>query len=217
MREAPIDAAAFIAQWTPMMAVMMLPATAPIALRYARMIREHRAVGLAAFVSGYLLVWSAAGLPAWLVVRAAARMTTTAPLGATAAVIYAACGVFQLTSLKQLCLAHCRSPLSQLLTYASWRGPLRHLRVGVHHGLYCTICCWPLFVMLLLLAPSSLWAMGLVVLVVIVERAWGSPWLRRAVGIACLVLALAAIWVPTLSRGLADHSGAMNMERGMAE
>lgn len=39
--------------------------------------------------------------------------------------------------LKARCLRHCRSPLSLLLRYGSYRGPLRDVRGGAHRGAYC--------------------------------------------------------------------------------
>ncbi|MFC6984176.1 DUF2182 domain-containing protein [Streptomyces cirratus] len=56
---------AFLAVWTLMMTAMMLPATAPVAALYARTITVHRAPRMAVFTVAYLLVWAAAGLPAY--------------------------------------------------------------------------------------------------------------------------------------------------------
>jgi len=63
----------FMLQWTTMMAAMMLPGVLPVAVRYARMIRVQRPLGLAAFGVGYLTVWASAGFPAWLFGRALAH------------------------------------------------------------------------------------------------------------------------------------------------
>src|SRR5258706_6794780 len=120
----------FLLQWTTMMAAMMLPGVLPVALRYARMIRNHRAVGLVAFGGWYLAVWSAAGVPAWLFGRALAQLAHAGALTASAATISAGCGVYQLSAAKQQCLGQCRTPVSLLLRYASWTGRWRHLRVG---------------------------------------------------------------------------------------
>jgi hypothetical protein len=60
------------------------------------------------------------------------------------AAIFAIAGVYQLTSFKDVCLRHCRSPMSLLIHYTSFRGPVIDIRVGLHHGLYCVACCWGL-------------------------------------------------------------------------
>ena len=39
-----------------------------------------------------------------------------------AVAVFAVCGIYQLSPLKDRCLAHCRSPLGLLLHYGSYRG-----------------------------------------------------------------------------------------------
>jgi hypothetical protein len=58
--------------------------------------------------------------------------------------IFVTAGVYQFTSFKDVCLRHCRSPMSLILHYTGLRGPAIDLRVGVHHGIYCIGCCWGL-------------------------------------------------------------------------
>ena len=64
-----------------------------------------------------------------------ARLVNDHPAWATAVavVVFASCGVYQLTPLKTRCLKHCRSPLSLLLHYGAYRGRLRDVRAGAHH------------------------------------------------------------------------------------
>jgi len=57
--------AAFMALWTLMMAAMMLPSVAPVALLYATTVPGHRTARVGGLVAGYLAVWAAAGLPAY--------------------------------------------------------------------------------------------------------------------------------------------------------
>jgi predicted metal-binding membrane protein len=202
----------FLAQWTTMMAAMMLPGVLPVAARYGRMIRRHRPLGLAAFAAGYLLVWATVGFPAWLFGRALGQIAHAAALTAAAATISVACALYQFSSLKTHCLAQCRAPVALLLRYASWRGRLRHLRVGLHHGLYCVACCWALFAMLLLLAPASVWAMVAVVAAVIAEK-WSRRGDRVALGvaIACLAAAAVVVWWPEVVSGIGPTGGLMEM------
>ncbi|CAN5323150.1 hypothetical protein BH20ACT8_BH20ACT8_10070 [soil metagenome] len=138
-----LELPAFAGMWTLMMTAMMLPSVAPVALRYARMIVRPKRVRIAAFVAGYVGVWAASALPAYGLMALGDRAVSAGPPFATAAasVILAACGAYQLTPLKDRCLAVCRSPLGWLLRYAGWHGRLRDLRAGAHHGGYCLACC----------------------------------------------------------------------------
>jgi predicted metal-binding membrane protein len=127
------------------------------------------------------------------------------PAWATAAavVVFAGCGVYQLTPLKSRCLRHCRSPLSLLLHYGSYRGALRDVRAGAHHGAYCLGCCWSLMALFVVLGVMNVAAMVVLAVVVLVEklRVHGEV-LARAVGVAALAFAVAVIWVPALAPGL---------------
>jgi predicted metal-binding membrane protein len=196
---------AFLIMWTPMMAAMMLPAVAPLASVYTRTVQTHRAARLTAFALGYLTVWAAAGVPAFALAWGAGRLADGKPGLATAGAVvaYAACGIYQLTSWKNRCLLHCRSPLSLLLRYGSYRGPLRDAAAGAHHGAYCAGCCWALFVVLVALGVMNLPAMVVLAVVVLVEKSWSRGIaFSRIVGLVAVVLAVAVIWVPALAPGL---------------
>ena len=160
--------ALFVPVWTLMMAAMMLPSVAPTASLYARTFRENRAVRTACAVARYLAVWAAAGVPAYGLAWLAGWLTGKHPSAAhiMAVAVFAVCGIYQLSSLKDRCLAHCRSPLGLLLHYGSYRGRSRDLRVGVHHGAFCLGCCWALMVILIAVGVMNVVAMiGLAALV----------------------------------------------------
>ena len=124
--------AAFVPIWTLMMAAMMLPSVSPVASLYARTIQGRRAMRIAGLVVGYLAVWSVAGVPAYGLAWLAGWLTGKHPGSAhvMAVAVFAICGIYQLSPLKDRCLAHCRSPLGLLLHYGSYRGRSRDLRVG---------------------------------------------------------------------------------------
>ena len=197
--------AAFVAIWTLMMAAMMLPSVAPAAALYARTVQSHRTVRLAGMVAGYLAVWAAAGLPAYGLAWMTGSLTGQHPSVAhvLAIVTFAVVGAYQLSPLKDRCLAHCRSPLALLLHYGSYRGRSRDLRVGLHHGGYCLGCCWGLMVILIAVGVMNLVAMVGLAALVLVEKTW--RWgvvAGRIAGVALLALAVAAIWLPWLAPGL---------------
>jgi len=203
---------AFVPVWTLMMAAMMLPSVTPVATLYARTFQGNRAVRIAGLVVGYLAVWAAAGLPAYGLAWLAGWLAGGHPGGAhfAAVAVFAVCGAYQLSPLKDRCLAHCRSPLGLLLHYGSYRGRLRDLRVGVHHGGYCLGCCWALMIILIAVGVMNVAAMVGLAALVLIEKTWSwGPAAGRLAGVAALALAAAIIWFPWLAPGL--HAAPMMM------
>jgi predicted metal-binding membrane protein len=205
--------AAFVPVWTLMMAAMMLPSVTPTASLYAKTIQGDRAMRTTGLVAGYLAVWAAAGLPAYGLAWLAGWLTGNHPTAAhvVAVTAFAVCGIYQLSSLKDRCLAHCRSPLGLLLHYGSYRGRLRDLRVGAHHGGYCLGCCWGLMLLLIAVGVMNVAAMVGLAALVLVEKTWArGPMVGRLAGVAALALALATVWLPWLAPGL-DPAAPMMM------
>ncbi len=206
--------AAFVGVWALMMAAMMLPSVAPVASMYQRSVRSYRALRLSGFTAGYLLAWAGAGVPAYFLALLADRLVSGHPAWATATavVVFASAGIYQLTPLKARCLKHCRSPLSLLLHYGAYQGPLRDVRAGAHHGAYCLGCCWALMALFIAIGMMNVAAMVLLAVVVLVEKLWvHGEVLSRAVGGTALALAVAVIWVPALAPGLRGAGQMMAM------
>lgn len=202
----------FLVMWTLMMAAMMLPAVAPLASISVRTVRSRGALRITGFTLGYLAVWTVAGVPAYVLARGAGRLVEQEQAVATAAAVaaYAACGLYQLTPYKERCLQHCRSPLALLLHYGSYRGRLRDVAAGAHHGAYCAGCCWALFVILIVAGVMNLVAMVVLAAVVLIEKLWSrGVGMSRAVGVLALVCAVAVIWMPALAPGLTSRAPAM--------
>jgi predicted metal-binding membrane protein len=197
--------ALFVPIWTLMMAAMMLPSVAPTASLYTKTFRDNRTLRTAGLVVGYLAVWAAAGVPAYGLAWLAGWLTGMHPGAAhiMAVAVFAVCGVYQLSSLKDRCLAHCRSPLGLLLHYGSYRGRSRDLRVGVHNGAFCLACCWGLMVILIAVGVMNVAAMIGLAALVLIEKVWRwGPAAGRLAGAAALALAVATIWLPWLAPGL---------------
>mgnify|MGYP001589415137 FL=1 len=203
----------FLVMWTLMMAAMMLSSMAPLALLYGRTITVHRGPRLTAFGGGYVLAWGSTGVVAFVVAGlfgdVAADRPTLARLVAVAC--FAAAGLYQLTPLKMRCLEHCRSPLAHLMHYLGFKGPLRDVRAGGHHGLFCLGCCWALMVLMVAFGVMNVAAMVGLALVIAVEKHWRHGGLfARAVGVVAVLWALLIVIDPGFAPGL-DPDALMDM------
>jgi predicted metal-binding membrane protein len=196
----------FLGVWVTMMAAMMFPSVAPVAILWTRAISRKetgmaRARRTGLFVSGYLLAWSAYGVVAFAALVGTQHLVSVAPGGVKwlGVAIFAVAGLYQLTPLKDRCLAHCRSPLMQLLHYSGFRGRARDLRVGFHHGAYCVGCCWGLMVVLIALGVMNVAAMaGLAVVIFLEKLSRHGRALARGVGLIFLGVAVLAPFHPWL-------------------
>ncbi|MGW2423335.1 DUF2182 domain-containing protein [Streptomyces sp. NPDC001709] len=204
----------FLLLWVTMMAAMMLPSMAPVAITWVRGIGRQssgwaRVVRTVGFVGGYLLVWTAFGLLAYAALAFTGGLVDDRPgagrwIGSAAFLL---AGLYQLGPLKYVCLRHCRDPMGHLLRYAGFRRPARDLRVGVHHGAHCVGCCAGLMVVLVPLGVMDVAAMAGLAVVIFVEKLWSrGPLLARFVGVTFLVLALLAPFQGWLLPGLQGGS-----------
>jgi predicted metal-binding membrane protein len=179
--------------WAVMMVAMMTPSASPMILMFARLAGQRResersVVSTNLFWLGYLLVWTGfsalAALFQWLLHEAALispMMVTTSPfLGAA---ILLAAGIFQLTPLKNLCLAHCRTPMGFLIT--EWReGKAGAVKMGINHGRFCLGCCWSLMALLFVAGVMNLLWVSIIAAFVLIEKiAPQGEWVGRVAGI----------------------------------
>jgi predicted metal-binding membrane protein len=188
----------FLGIWVVMMAAMMLPSVSPTAALYSQLTRSRQPLAPLVFTVGYLLVWGATGLLAYVISAGA-----DAALGGDvswdragrwiAAAIVLAAAAYELTPLKNACLGKCRSPLGFLI--GSWRdGVFGALRMGARHGGWCVGCCWALMAALFALGVMSIAWMALVAALIAAEKTL--PWGRAATwGTAALLFALGVLLV----------------------
>jgi predicted metal-binding membrane protein len=184
--------AAAALMWIAMMVAMMIPAALPMLAVY-RQVDRSPSPGLDAFIfaCGYLGGWSAYALSAaalqwWLHARGwlhGMMLTGAAPLSAA---LLIAAGVYQLTPLKDACLARCRSPLGFFL--ANWRpGRAGAFAMGLHHGLFCIGCCWSLMLLMFVGGAMSVATMAVLCAFVLAERLLpAGPWVRTIPGIVLI-------------------------------
>ena len=172
----------FIGVWVVMMAAMMFPSISPTVALYSQMMKERSRISPLLFVSGYLVMWTGAGILAFGIAVAGSRIAGD-PLSWDRAGRWVAGGtllvaaVYELTPLKDVCLGKCRSPLGFLL--GSWReGRLGAMRMGMENGVWCIGCCWALMASLFALGVMSILWMAVVAGLIALEKI--SPWERVA-------------------------------------
>ena len=191
----------FLEMWVPMMAAMMLPAIAPVAILWSRTIARTaqpaaRILRLVLFAGGYMLVWSVAGLLAFLLMRPieAGLDAGLYPARTAAVAIFALAGIYQLSPLREACLAKCRSPVTVLSVATAGPRPLRDLRAGALHGAWCLACCWSLMAVLALVGLMNVLAMvGFAAFIFVEKTTRYGVSAGRAAGILMLLAAVATL------------------------
>ena len=220
-RNMPFDMSVglFMTMWVAMMVAMMFPTIAPIVLLH-RMVVQRRGEGpvpTAAFVGGYLVVWSVIGLlPLAGLVGFRHVANESAWVARAGGVVLVIAGLYQFTPWKLTCLRACRSPLSFLMTHDFGSGPAGALRVGVSHGLYCLGCCWALMAVLFVVGLMNLAWMAGIAVVFLAEKNW-----RHGVAMAYLVGAAVALlgiaivahpaWLSSVAHTTVSNPGSMMM------
>jgi predicted metal-binding membrane protein len=182
-----------VAMWWVMMVAMMLPAAAPTILLYAKAAgAQSRAVPAAPgyFLAGYLIVWGLFSLIAAALQDALQRTGLLAPMTMTATVrwlsvaVLLAAGLYQLSPLKDACLAQCRNPAAFLSRHYR-PGRRGALRMGAIHGAFCLGCCWLLMALLFVGGVMNLAWIALLALLVAGEKLLpGGRRLGKAAGLA---------------------------------
>jgi predicted metal-binding membrane protein len=187
----------FLATWLAMMVAMMVPAAAPMIVAFARSQACRRVQGQGyvptwLFVVPYIGLWTAFGVVSFGLAVGVDRvagdsMWARDNLSRVAGVLLVATGIYQLTPVKRVCLARCRTPLAFMLTY--WRdGRWGAASMGLRHGLFCLGCCWALFLLLVPLGVMNLAAMAAVAALVFAEKVL--PGGGRVATVAAVVLSV---------------------------
>lgn len=163
--------------WWVMMLAMMLPAAAPVILLYVRAGAAQGAARPAtgAFLAGYLAVWCVFSLVAAALQDVLQRSGVLAPMTMDAsakwlsAAILVAAGLYQLSPLKESCLARCRNPASFLSRHYR-PGRAGAAGMGAIHGGFCLGCCWLLMALLFVGGVMNLTWIALLTLLVAGEK-----------------------------------------------
>lgn len=194
----PIEFGYVFAMWAVMMIGMMTPSVAPTLLVYARVGRQAVNEGkpfaaCAWFAGGYLSAWTAVALVATTAQWALDRAALLTPMMASASnalggAVLIAAGLYQWTSLKAACLAHCQAPLAFIMRRGGFRRDRAGaLALGLQHGLYCVGCCWLLMALLFVVGIMNLsWIAALAILVLLEKVAPFGRLVARLAGLACI-------------------------------
>ena len=189
-----VDFALMYVMWAVMMVAMMVPSAAPMILLFATVNRRRREqsrpfVSTEVFLSGYLVIWSLFALGAtlgnWGLHQASllGSMMGESSSGYLGGGLLLTAGVFQFSRLKYVCLTHCRSPLSFLMS--DWReGAGGAFKMGLEHGRYCLGCCWVLMALLFVLGVMNLvWIAALAAFVLAEKVAPAGVKVSRVTGV----------------------------------
>ena len=190
-------ASLFLPMWAVMMSAMMLPAMLPMALTFSTIYRNRRAKGqvyvpIWVFLLGYMIIWGLSGVPGYLAKVGLESLVGKFPTFESAAAVVGGlvligAGLYQMSTLKDKCLSHCRTPMSFIVH--DWReGYGGALLMGVHHGLYCVGCCWALMVVMFPVGVMNLvWMGGLAVLIFLEKIVPGGQWVSRSSGLVLII------------------------------
>jgi len=165
--------------WTVMQVAMMSPTAVPMILMLTKVERsrhpDRSPVGRTTiFFMGYVIVWTT--FSAVLALGQVALQSSALPSPQVAGVspwlaggVLVAAGLFQFSRLKEVCLSHCRSPVTYFML--EWRtGRSGALLMGLKHGLYCVGCCWALMALLFVAGVMNLLWMAVITALVLIEK-----------------------------------------------
>ena len=195
------DLVLFFALIVVMMVAMMLPSALPMALAYygitrlegGRPTKPGDIAGTVAFLIPYFVVWGFFGVAALLGLMAfglIGSMLMGPALLLSAGTLIAA-GLWQVTRTKEVCLAHCTSPMGFVLHH--WRsGRFGAIRMGFRHSMYCVGCCWLFMLVLFISGSMSLLWMGGISIAIFAEKL-GVQTLAFSRVIGVILLALGAL------------------------
>jgi predicted metal-binding membrane protein len=198
----PLEAALFTAGWILMIVAMMLPSSVPLVVTFGALVGRRRRPGflVVLLLVGYLVVWGAFGLAAWVADRGVHAAVDGLPwLAAHPQLIIATtlltAGLWQFSPLRDRCLDECRSPLGFVVN--RWRGASERreaFAMGIAHGAFCVGCCWSLMLVLFGVGLANVTAMLVLGGITAVEK--NLPWgrrLTRPLGIALVVAAVYSV------------------------
>lgn len=180
--------------WWLMMIAMMVPSAAPTLLLFHSLKKlgseAQRALGQTyLFLLGYLSTWAFFSVVACLLQAQLEANNLASPMmmQSTSTYLSAAlllmAGIYQFTTLKNVCLDKCRSP-AEFLAENNRKGAFGAFIMGFRHGTFCLGCCWALMALLFVGGVMNLyWIIGIALYVAIEKLLPQISWLDKALGV----------------------------------
>jgi predicted metal-binding membrane protein len=192
----------FLVAWQVMVAAMMVPASVP-AIRYATLAaaRIRPLAAELAFLAGFLAIWAAVGLGAFVGDMVVHRLVDATPWLAARpylieAGVLALAGGWQFVPRKRRDLERCRHPGDHAAMTAATTGGAA--RFGLRHGIVCIGASWALMLLMFGEGFGSLPWMVALTAVMVFETSLASP--RRLSSAVGLGLILLAVWTLSAPR-----------------
>jgi predicted metal-binding membrane protein len=199
---------AFLVYWTLMMVAMMGLSVVPIASLYMEITRlrthgPHLVAHVGAFVGGYLLIWTACGLPIFGLATLEGHFAATTPAVASAAAgVLAVAGCYQLMPLRARCLVSCNQHLGAHAHLRIARYSLQPVRAGLAHGTDCLGACGGCMLALVAVGLMNIPWMVALTLIVVVEKVWRyGDHLATVVGVGLVLVGILTAVDPGLILG----------------
>lgn len=168
--------------WFLMLAAMMAPLLiAPVCHIRSRSFAARRGRSVTLFVAGYFAVWTVAAAVLLTIGIAVRSLSPGSWLPASALAVVAL--VWQCTPIKQISLNRCHSH-GEIAAFGI-AADLSAMRFGIEHGFWCTVCCWALMLLTVLVPEGHLAAMAVATILVFgdrVERPKLPSWRWRGAG-----------------------------------
>jgi predicted metal-binding membrane protein len=190
----------FTGVWATMTAAMMLPSLAPAAAIFAASVRRELSRVLL-FAAGYLLVWCVAGIGAYGLFKLgksvfAGSLAWNSGGRWLAAGVLALAALYELTPPKRAFLSRCRGSV-RFPDASAQRTRPSAFAIGLRNGGWCLGCTGALMAALFALGVMSLAWMGLIAVLVALEKIGPSArGARLATAAVLVVLAAAILTVP---------------------
>ena len=205
--------AMFLAGWQLMIATMMLPSMLPMLGLYSSAVARHNrpVESQAAFIGGYVAVWTAFGALAFVGDAGVHRVVDNTPMISAhtewiTAVLLVIVGCAQFLPLTESCLRSCRHPIGYLMQH--YRPGVRAaFQLGRSHGFYCLGCCWALMLVMFAAGVANLfWMAALTAAMVYAKVGRRGEGLLHLTGIAFVlwgcVIAAHPNWLPSAMAGV---------------
>ena len=215
----------FLLAWQAMIAGMMLPSSLPLIRLFEVTSRsqEHVLRVRAAFLAGYVAVWTGFGAIAFFgdlgLHRAVDQVSWLAEQPwLVAGAVLALAGVFQFSDLKDKCLSKCRHPAPYLLAHYR-RGPKAAFNLGSGHGIFCLGCCWALMLVMFATGVAVLWWMAALTVLMVYEKVGRhGESVARVAGVslvaAGVLLFAHPAWLPTALGGSKEFASEVRVGPG---